>query len=257
MAARNSVVCPLCSSRSSSLPLWLCHLRQVHRFDSDICMNCPVGDCNTTYKKVNSFCSHMYRQHREVACTRSSTPPNSCHTQKESSVFSDSGSVQLGDVINSPAVTEDLQHDIDQLLHTDHLEQQKSSLFLLQLKEERVISQADVVRGCKEVFEHTIGRLKAGVKHKLSLSGIDPSEVSGLDDLFSSVNGPFDGIETAYLQDKFVADNLGCIVSVFALICVIMEVPVHMYHAYRVCMVVKNYGPTFATYLKAYIVLLM
>ena len=63
--ATSSVVCVLCSSRSPSLSLWLSHLRQVHRTDTDISLQCPVRGCSTTYKKVNSFCSHMYRQHRE------------------------------------------------------------------------------------------------------------------------------------------------------------------------------------------------
>ena len=111
-----------------------------------------------------------------------------------------------------------ISHAYNHLLGTDSFEQRKkSNLFLLKLKEERLITQAaviDVVKGCKEVFTHTVGRIKAGVKHRLSLSNIDPSEVSGLDNLFSSVNDPFSGLETAYLQDKFVAEELGYVVSI-------------------------------------------
>lgn len=55
-------------------------------------------------------------------------------------------------------ISDELQHDIHQLLGIDSLEQQKKrSLFLLQLKEERLVLQAainDVVKGCKAVFEH-------------------------------------------------------------------------------------------------------
>ena len=115
-------------------------------------------------------------------------------------------------------ITSDLQHDVDHLLQNDLFEQRKkSSLYLLQIKEERMISQAainDVVKGCQEVFEHTVGRIKAGVKHKLSCSGRDPMEISGLDELFESVTDPFSGLETSYLQDKFVLEEVGCIVSV-------------------------------------------
>ena len=59
-------------------------------------------------------------------------------------------------------------------------QRKKSSSYLLQIKEERMISQAavnDVVKGCQEVFEHTVGRIKAGVKHKLSNLGIDPANL--------------------------------------------------------------------------------
>ena len=210
-------MCPLCNSRSPSLPLWLSHLRLVHRSDCDLSLRCPVDACSATYKKVNSFCSHMYRQHREIACTSTSATANPSHIMQNDS----SGITEEHDsssLINNPNMIEDLQHDIDHLLGTDSFEQRKkSSLFLLKLKEERVITQAavnDVVKGCKEVFAHTVGRIKAGVKHRLSLSNIDPSEVSGLDDLFSSVNDPFSGLETAYLQDKFVAEELGYVVNI-------------------------------------------
>lgn len=114
-------------------------------------------------------------------------------------------------------MSDELQHDVDQLLQTDSFQQKKkSSLFLLQLKEERGLSQAalnDVVRGSREVFQHSVGRIKAGVKQKLSTSGIDPAEVVSIDELFGSVSDPFDGLETSYLQDKFVRDELGCVVS--------------------------------------------
>jgi len=54
------------------------------------------------------------------------------------------------------------------------------------------------------------------VKRKLSSSGIDPTEISGLDELFTSVTDPFDGLETCYHQEKFVSEELGCIVSIKA-----------------------------------------
>ena len=69
------------------------------------------------------------------------------------------------------------------------------------------------MKGCKAVFEHTLGRVKAGVKYKLSQSGIDPTDVQKLEEVFSAVNDPFNGLETAHLQDKFIAENLDYIVS--------------------------------------------
>ena len=60
------------------------------------------------------------------------------------------------------------------------------------------------------MFQHMVGRIRAGVMHRLSNSGINPTEISGLDD---SVSDPFYGLETSYLQEKFVMEELGCIVS--------------------------------------------
>ena len=70
-------------------------------------------------------------------------------------------------------------------------QRKKSSLFLLQLKEERLITQAAIN------------------------NGIHPSGISGLDNVFIGAKDPFDGLGTAYLQDKFVADELGYVVSMY------------------------------------------
>ena len=180
------VACSLCDFRSPSLSLWLSHLRHVHRSDTAITIKCPVGDCGAVYDKVNSFCSHMYRSHRVLCTTDTDASANNKQTTASPSSIVHPMSIETG-----TEVSDDLQHDIDQLLETDGFEQRKkSSLYLLQIKEERMVSQAavnDIVQGCQEVFQHTIGRIKAGVKRKLSSSGIDPTEVSGLDELFTSV----------------------------------------------------------------------
>lgn len=115
------------------------------------------------------------------------------------------------------SIPESISHDVNQLLRTDGMEQKrKSSLFLLQLKEERLLTQVavnDVVSGFREVFNHTVGHLKAGVNHKLVQSGIDPINIVGLADVFNDISDPFKGLETQYLQDKFVSEEFACNVS--------------------------------------------
>lgn len=110
-----------------------------------------------------------------------------------------------------------MSHEVNQLLGTDSFEQKKKSmLFLMHLKEERLMSQSainDVVSGMKEVFEHSLGRLKAGVSRKLSKIGIDMEGIDGLSNIFQDTCHPFKGLESAYLQDKFISQDLECIVS--------------------------------------------
>ena len=48
---------------------------------------------------------------------------------------------------------------------------------------------------------------------RLSQSGIDPADIDGFDNVFSEIADPFMGLETPYLQDKFVSKELECIVS--------------------------------------------
>jgi hypothetical protein len=109
-----------------------------------------------------------------------------------------------------------VQYDIDRLLGRDaHEQKKKSMLFLMQLKEERLVSQAavnDVVAGCKEVFAHTLCRIKAGINEKLSQSEID-SYSNEVCSIIDDMSDPFTGLESVYLQDKFITEELGCIVS--------------------------------------------
>lgn len=70
-----------------------------------------------------------------------------------------------------------------------------------------------MIAGCKDVFEHTVCHLKAAISHKLSDSGFDTSVIDGLDDIFEGATDPFSGLESQYLQEKFITQELGCIVS--------------------------------------------
>lgn len=107
MAAPDVVLCSLCDFRSPSLSLWLSHLRQVHRSDSGIKITCPVRGCEAVaYEKVNSLCSHMYRAHRALCTTGTSTG-----TVNDSV---SSCSTDTTDVMHTGGpffVTEDLQHN--------------------------------------------------------------------------------------------------------------------------------------------------
>ena len=56
------------------------------------------------------------------------------------------------------------------------------------------------------MFEHTV----AAMSHKLSESGFDSSSIDGLKSVLKT---PFAGVESQYLQEKFIVKELGCIVS--------------------------------------------
>ena len=217
-------VCSLCNARSPSISLWMSHVRLVHQSDSDFSLSCPIQGCDAVYSKVNSVCSHIYRRHKLDSTASSSEAIDSTHRNDhidDPTVQESTSSGILMDISVPPSLT----HDINQLLHRDEYEQKKKScLFLLQMKEERLLTQVainDVVVGCKEVFEHTVGRLRAGVNQKLAQSGIDPSDIDGLESIFHERSNPFAGLETAYLQEKFMSQELGCIVSLcrFVMMC--------------------------------------
>lgn len=91
-----------------------------------------------------------------------------------------------------------------------------SALFLLKLKEQRHLSQVaidEVVEGSRSLFCGVRDRIQAGVMAKLAESGINLDSINGLDDVFTEVTDPFDGIETCYRQEKYYREDLGLIVS--------------------------------------------
>lgn len=163
-----------------------------------------------------------YRRHRQEITAKSTEPSSSELTTTSFPPLLATATATITNHLTS----DELQHDIHQLLVVDVFEQKKnSSIFLLQLKEERVVLQAtinDVVKGCRDVFGHTVGRIQAGVKYKLSESGIDPFTVPGLEEFFSTVNNPFSGLETSYLQEKFISEKLSYVVSPRKLLLIII-----------------------------------
>ena len=78
----------------------------------------------------------MYRQHREEITNKQGSESASTRAH-EQTFLSDTGFSSK----SAGPISDELQHDIHQLLGIDSFEQQKkSSLFLLQLKEERLVS---------------------------------------------------------------------------------------------------------------------
>ena len=115
-------------------------------------------------------------------------------------------------VLLGPVTSADLQR----LMGTDIETQRRSSaLFLMKLKEHRRLSQVavdDVVDGCRMIFRQTTDRLQAGIREKLAAIGMDSDDIS-LDDVFTDLVDPFDGLETQHKQEKYFKETLGLIVS--------------------------------------------
>ena len=103
--------------------------------------------------------------------------------------------------------------DIERLMGTDVVAvQRQSALFLLKMKEKRLLTQAaidDMVEETTAIFERTFSILKAGVREKLASSGVDVE----VDSVFRNLADPFSGLKTKYSQEKYFRENLKLIVS--------------------------------------------
>ena len=54
---------------------------------------------------------------------------------------------------------------------------------------------------------------EAGVRVKLAENGIDASSVCGLEDVFTELKSPFNGLETEFKQEKYSKTSLNILVS--------------------------------------------
>lgn len=217
-------VCSLCSARSTSLSLWMSHLRQVHSNESSTSIiSCPVHDCSAEYGNVHSLISHIYRKHPQRGSTLSS--PSSGTTlavgssviepQNQAVVENSTAEFSLEDFSSEQANTEgegcsSVYEDFDFCC----LERKKKScLLLMQLKEERMLTQAainDVVQGCQNVVSYALSSVRSKVNH-LS-SQFHTEEIEEVKAAITDVFDPFAGLETSYLQETFIRKEMGCIV---------------------------------------------
>lgn len=91
------------------------------------------------------------------------------------------------------------------------------ALYVLNLKEICGLSESAVNRVIKEtqnVFNHTIGRVKAGINECLSRNSMSQDEALAVDlnQFITAVSDPFEGVHSTFLQERFYENNLGCMV---------------------------------------------
>lgn len=228
--------CPLCNFNAPTRSLWLSHLRSVHHDDNNFLVTCGIDGCTSTYSRCTSFVSHIYRQHREVVIVKNSAKGvgtfNTDLTEVEEDV---SYGTNAFDMLGEREERTDLQHAVDQLTQKDEEEQlKKDALFILNLKEICCLSESSidrVVKQAQKVFRHTFGRIRAGVNEHIASYGIDPSDIPNLSEFFSSVEQPFQGLQSTYLQENFYRQQFKCIVSYSY---PIEPTFVHLFHLHRI-----------------------
>ena len=218
MASRSAGYdCTLCNISSPTRNFWLSHLRNVHSKDEDFFITCGINECTASYTKCSSFVSHVYRQHRDALLDSKS---KLCAVRSSNSCdFDESIGPGTPTYCNEDDTLNviQLQHTVEQLLGTDELAQQKkSALYILNLKDVRGLSDSSVnymLKQTQEIFQHSVGRIRAGVNERLARNGVDPEEIPDLSNFFDSVELPFQGLHSTFLQEKFYHHHLGCIVS--------------------------------------------
>lgn len=217
MAASHShaVPCTLCAYLSPSLVLHISHLRLVHASDRSFQLTCNINGCTEEFRSFSSYNSHVYRNHRialglEKIGEEVHTP---CDQQQEVTI-DDTSSGDNFILADTPdyelqELTKNSQEQDRQAL------QKENAAFLLRLSEEKRVSQVaidDIVRTCRKICQQTATLVLRNVSDALQEEGIAASEQINV--ALISVPDPFEGIDSAYLLEKFCRDNFDYVVSV-------------------------------------------
>lgn len=204
--------CPIvdCPFFAATAALWLTHLRNTRHSLKDI----PCCDRECEAGPFNSFAalkSHFYRKHYYQTGDKT-TDTNVCDSNGSTThtLVSDD---QLDQSFFFP--DEMTEADISCMLGLNEDKQKReSALFLMRMKEVRKLFQTtidEIVTNCQSLFDNTAKRLHTGVRQKLAKAGNDSIVV---DEVFEKMKNPFLGLETKFLQEKYMVKEFQVLVSI-------------------------------------------
>lgn len=216
--------CTLCQSLSPSLLLHISHLRLVHSQDPSFHVSCGIDGCTDVFRAFSSYNSHVYRRHRVALGLEKAEvpviPPGSEPSE-------DSPMSSCGDEYPVTAVTYEEHCGIScepescatkkPLPSSAHVAGMKTNAeFLMKLSEGRQLSQValgDVIAGCRSICQQTVSQVQESVLSALENAGINYSNHPGLNEALCSKPDPFEGIDSAYLREKFYQEHFNYLVS--------------------------------------------
>lgn len=179
------------------------HIKFIHSNEPNFCISC--GHCGQSFKKFESFKSHLRRKHKEIV------DENADNLEEVPPQFDDSREDSTDD-------EEENDHDIADKNPIEKMTR-FIALFILKIKEENQLSQPSVdsiLGNTKDLLEQSLQGFKEEVIACLRGNGIDVSQLHGLNDLFqkqSSFSEAVIPVANEYLQVKYFMENFNFVVS--------------------------------------------
>ena len=249
MATASAYQCPFCNEfQAPSFKQLLPHIRIVHATKPGFTITCGVHGCQRTFLNMKSYDNHI-SQHMLAGIYPSNTSMMSNNEQcSQSSGFqidddiqtTNSCSEELVDSIESEQNDEDdlspnghgvsrcLQmnnncQDIHEQYSTVHPAEHfksQAAVWVLKTKECHKLTTSTMTSIIEDVtsFNQTVlSKVEMAVNSALENAGIPISSIPDLSEIFN-VDGifgrPFQGLETAYLQEKYCKQNFCFVVSI-------------------------------------------
>ena len=190
-------VCSVCHNFGApSFDSVLRHIGSVHSCEPNLHLTCGIEGCPRTYTSYRCFRKHLFKSHVAFVDPPSSEQPS---TPFE---FSD------GDI-------QSLQPSND-TLQVQTTPKHVAALFLLKAKEGHKVSQSaldGLIGDISELLSATVSSVGNAVRECIKDSGIDSVTMTKIDSIFSNYQMPFEGLQSAYMQQKYYAEFFNLVVS--------------------------------------------
>lgn len=199
--------CPYCAECNAiTFKKLLRHIRFVHSCEPNFSVSCGV--CNQTFRKFESFKSHLRRKHNGE---NNHVPLEILNGDLEQDPTSGDNSDNENDNENGQETGQESLEDMTRFI----------ALFILKTKEENQLSQQvlnSIMDNTESLVEQSLEAYKNEIVSCLATNGIDILNIDGLNEvlegpsLFSRAKTP---LATEYLQVKYFVEKFNFVVSIF------------------------------------------
>lgn len=203
--------CQLCDEfTSTTLSELVQHLSLVYAHLAGFHLRCGLNGCQKAFRNILTYCNHIYAFHTD---SHVSEP----HVSEPSQTNSDGGWVSD---LDDGELDQPLNLQPSEPTPLDPSELKKAAAtWILKVKEGHKLPQSTINSVLNDFTEFNcllLQDLHSVVIQKNRSAGLDPDTVYGLSEVFdpNSLYGkPFQGLETQYLQQKYLRENFSMVVS--------------------------------------------
>ena len=204
--------CPYCGDYTGvKFNRHLQHIKFHHSNEPNFSISC--GDCGQSFRKFESFKSHVRRKHRNQHALTLSEELDVHRDEAEMPENVEEGGLD-GEVDMDPHNAHDSVKELTRFL----------ALFILKTKETNNLSQQAVnaiTSNTAELVEFSLNTLKSDILQCLHENGISVNTINGLENVLERKSAfclANERLSTEYLQMKYFAEKFNFIVSIMMII---------------------------------------
>lgn len=218
--------CQLCPDFSAPTPhLLLKHIGRVHANAPRFNLRCIFGECETTFTNFHSYKRHVRKKHLRELINQEESDQDSdhdCELNNDINYFDEENTSRIPthDEFSDLESIESLgDNGTEGVSSVEESNDREAALWILKLKEGRKLTQTtteEILSDVTELCSSIVLRLKNEVHRVLESADITPSNIPGLDDLFSENSPyavPFCNLQTQYKQVSYFRSHFNFVVS--------------------------------------------